>query len=242
MKLIPRDEALARLFINLVLGTDQEGPFLLTFAAVAVIGLLLVAAWAGTPARELLGVVVVGLLCLGLVALVRPTVLGPQRTLVPFLPFTALMLAIAGRLPTALAAALSLGCLAQQVPTWSATSPVDRLVASLAPMVSRGWTVCAVGIYGPELDYKLRLHDSRAQVLLFPADVARHRGWHDDSEPSDAALREEAARLTAARSEPTLFVLPYGARASAALASDLHRLGAVEWGRSAFVQVFALNP
>jgi len=242
VRLLPRDEALARLLMNLVLGVDQDRPFLLIFAALGLSAVLLVAAWSGSPARELLGVIVVGLAGLGLLALVRPTVLGPQRTLVSFIPFTALMLAMAGWRPALLAGLLSLWCLAQQVPTWIANTAVDRLAASLAPMVSQGWTVCAVGIYGPELEYKLRLDDSRARVLLFPADVARHRGWHDDSEPSDTALREEAAAITAGRSEPTLFVLPYGARASGALGSELRRLGTVEWGRSAYVEVVALRP
>lgn len=243
-RLIPLPQAAARVFVNMVLGVDQDAaPWLglLLAAGVVLVAAFGLAARRAGAARELAGVVAVGALGVALLAVAKPFTLGPSRTAVAFVPLTALLIALVGRTATLASGAVSLACLAQQAPGWAAATPVDRLAASLVPMASAGWSVCAVGIYGPELDYKLRRAEPRAEVLFFPSDMNRHRGWHDDRQPATDVLRAEAASMVA-RSGPRLFVLPFGSRASAALGAELARHDALSWGKSAYVEVVALRP
>jgi hypothetical protein len=242
VNLIPRVEAVQRVFVNLALATDQEVP--LWLAALVGLGVLQVFLLARAARRsdvvlDLLGVIVLGAACLVALALVRPTVLGPGRVAVSFVPLVALAVGTSGMGPTALSLAAAVACLFQQAPGWSAASPVDRLADSLVPSVRSGWSVCAVGIYGPELDYKLRLAVPGARVRIFPSDVARHRGWHDDAAPADHTLQAEA-RAAVEEPRPRLFVLPWGARASGALGRELRVRGGQPWGRSAYVEIVAL--
>ncbi|MGA7992528.1 MAG: hypothetical protein WCC53_13905, partial [Thermoanaerobaculia bacterium] len=82
-------------------------------------------------------------------------------------------------------------------------------------------TIAAVGYWGPELDYRLARAGAPSRVVLFPSAVAAHPGWYREEDLTDEVLGREADALLASPSRPTVFVLPRGSRASAALASRL---------------------
>jgi len=79
-----------------------------------------------------------------------------------------------------------------------------------------------VGFWGPELDYRFRRAGLFRKVVFFPSAVTRHPGWYDEKEAPDASLRAEAMALSEpSAARPSLFVLPRGSRASAALSASL---------------------
>jgi hypothetical protein len=100
----------------------------------------------------------------------------------------------------------------------SAGALLARLLEAPAPA---GRRILAVGYWGPELDYRLQRAGAPARVALFPSAVAAHPGWYHEEEIPNATLASEANAVLSGLGAPTLFVLPRGSRASAAIASRL---------------------
>jgi len=208
--------------VNLAFGlTPPEG----TLAIFVPLSLLLLAAillagWKGALRPAVL-VLAVGLpLLLAGHFLVR-TLLLPERPAVLFLPYVALLLAGAPRPAAVLSALASLAGLVLLARAAVRPSPGEALLNVLLPLVREGRTVCAAGLVGPELDYRLARAGLPGRVVLFPSDVARHRGWLDEAQLSPDRLAVEARGLLSSPSRPRLFVLPKGSRASAALGAAL---------------------
>ncbi len=217
----PQGEALSRFAIDLALSFDARGPRLSLLAVLALLlfAALLVVSFRG-PLRPVAAVLATGLLVLLAAQLATGTLVLPERTAMPFLPLVSLLLAGAPlplSLPVAAASFLSL---AVKLPASRGTSPSEALAQALAPAARRGQRICAVGLWGPELDYRLRAAGVPAPVVLFPSDVAQHRGWYAEGERDDRRYESEAAALVARR-EADLFVLPLGSRAADALRAAL---------------------
>ncbi len=217
-----RDAAIA-FPANLAFGVEPAGSLLVPLAAlgaIVVLGLLL---------RERRGVlsplaaVLAGsLVFLALAQAATGALLLPGRTAVVFLPYVALLLASAPPAVPAVAALTGLAFLAHTLPTLAGPSPGEMLARLLEAPARSGRTIVAAGGYwGPELAYRLARAGVPGHVVLFPSAAAAHPGWYDEAELQDAALAREADALLAAPERPTVFVLPRGSRASAALAARL---------------------
>jgi uncharacterized membrane protein len=145
----------------------------------------------------------------------------PGRTAVVFLPLVALLLAAAPAGVPLAAGALSLAFLVRALPDLAGPSPGETLARLLETPARARKTIAAVGYWGPELDYRLARAGAPSRVVLFPSAVAAHPGWYREEDLTDEVLGREADALLASPSRPTVFVLPRGSRASAALASRL---------------------
>jgi hypothetical protein len=154
-----------------------------------------------------------------------------------FLPLVALLLAGAPVAVPVLSAAASTVGLALALRTAAAPTPGGTLAALLLPRLRDGRSVCAPGLWGPELDYLLARAGFPGRVFLFPSDVTRHRGWYHEEEISEGRLREEARALLAAPGRPRLVVLPRGLRASAALNAALGAEAVTPVASNVFVDV-----
>jgi Dolichyl-phosphate-mannose-protein mannosyltransferase len=159
------------------------------------------------------------LVLLALAQLAMGSLVLPGRTAVVFLPFVALLLASAPAGVPLAAGTLSAAFLARALPDLAGPSPRETLARFLETPARAGKTIAAVGYWGPELDYRLSRAGAPGRVVLFPSAVAAHPGWYREEEISATRLAAEAEAALAAPLSPTIFVLPRGSRASAALAS-----------------------
>jgi uncharacterized membrane protein len=214
--------ALRRFPANLAFGAPAGGP---AMAVLGVAGALLLAAlltreWRGVlaPVARVLGF---SLALLALAELGAGTLVLPERTAVVFLPFAALLLAAAPPFVPAVAGTLSTALLALWLPRAMEPSPGAFLSRLLEAPVRAGRRVLAAGYWGPELEYRLARAGAPGRVVLFPSAVAAHPGWYHEEELKDATLAAEADAILSTPRAPTLFVLPHGLRASAAIVSRL---------------------
>jgi uncharacterized membrane protein len=207
---------------NLAFGAPAGGP---AMTALGVAGALLLAAlfaraWRGafSPVTRVLGL---SLALLALAELGAGTLVLPERTALVFLPFAVLLLAAAPPFVLAAAGTLATALLALWLPRAVEPSPGALLSRLLEAPARAGRRVLAAGYWGPELDYRLTRIGVPGRVVLFPSAVAAHPGWYHEEEISDARLAAEADAALAVPPSPTIFVLPRGSRASAALVSRL---------------------
>jgi uncharacterized membrane protein len=207
---------------NLAFGAPAGSPMMtaLGAAGVLLLAVLLARAWRGvfSPVARVL-VISLALLAAGQFA--AGSLVLPERTAVVFLPLAALLLADAPPAVPALAGTLSAALLALWLPRAAEPSPGELLARLLEAPARGGRLVLAAGYWGPELDYRLARAGAPGRVVLFPSAVAGHPGWYREEEISASQLAAEADAALAAPVLPTIFVLPRGSRASAALASRL---------------------
>ena len=207
---------------NLAFGAPAGGP---AMAVLGVTGAVLLAAlvareWRGVlaPVTRVFGL---SLALLALAEFGAGTLVLPERTALVFLPFAALPLAAAPPFVPAAAGTLATALLALWLPRAAEPSPGALLARLLETPARAGRRVLAAGYWGPELDYRLARAGAPGRVVLFPAAVAVHPGWYREEEFPDATLAAEADAILSAPRAPTLFVLPRGSRASAAITSRL---------------------
>ena len=207
---------------NLAFGIEASGALGLPLA---ILGGALVLALLLRERRGVLSPVAAvlsgSLVLLALAQIVSGALVLPGRTAVVFLPFVALLLASAPAGVPLAAGALAGAFLARALPDVAGPSPGEALARLLETPARVGKTIAAVGYWGPELDYRLARAGAPKGVVLFPSAVAAHPGWYREEEIPDETLAHEAEALLGLPSRPTVFVLPRGSRASAALASRL---------------------
>lgn len=201
-----------------------------------LLGVALFAAWRGSF-RPVAAVFLVGVFLLLLAHLAVRAVLLPERPAVFFLPFVALLFAEAPRPVPLLSAAASLAGLTLALRGVATVSPGETLAGIVRPLVAEGRSVCAVGLWGPELDYRLARAGLPGRVVLFPSDIARHPGWYREEEIESARLLTEARALVASPSRPALFVLPAGSLAAAALRAAVEPLRPRPLAANAFLDI-----
>jgi uncharacterized membrane protein len=224
--------------VNLAWGLAPPAGFLAPLVPLSLLlfAVALVAAFRG-PLRPAASVFAAGLLFLGIAGLAARSLLLPERPAVLFLPLVALLFAGAPRAVPLLSGAASAAGLVLTLRATPGPSPGGTLAALLVPRLRDGRSVCAPGLWGPELDYRLARAGLPGRVVLFPSDVERHRGWYREGGISDERLRSEAQALVAAPRRPRLFVLPRDLRASAALEAASRSLPVVPVASNAFVRV-----
>ena len=178
--------------------------------------------------RERLGVLspvaavlATSLVLLGAAQLATGALVLPGRTAVVFLPFVAFLLASAPPAVPVGAGLLAAGFLARALPEIAGPSPGELLARLLETPARAGKSIAAAGYWGPELDYRLARAGAPGRVVFFPSAVGAHPGWYREDEIPDGVLAGEAGALLASPGRPTVFVLPRGSRASAALAARL---------------------
>ncbi len=207
---------------NLAFGVEPAGPLA---APLAVLGGMVVAALLLRERRGVLspvaGVLAGSLALLALAHAATGSVVLPGRTAVVFLPLVALLLASAPPAVPLGAGLLALTFLAKRLPELSGPSPGETLARLLDAPARAGKTIAAAGYWGPELDYRLARAGAPGRVVLFPSAVSAHPGWYREEEIPDETFAREAERLLSPPLRPTVFVLPRGSRASAAIASRL---------------------
>ncbi len=207
---------------NLVFGAPAGGPAMALLGATGAILLaaLLTREWRGVlaPVARVLGL---SLLLLALAELGAGTLVLPERTALVFLPFAALLLAAAPPFVPAAAGTLATALLALWLPRAVEPTPGALLARLLEAPAAAGRSILAVGYWGPELDYRLARAGAPGRVILFPSAVCAHPGWYHEEEIPNATLAAEAGEILSAPRAPTLFVLPRGSRASAAITSRL---------------------
>ena len=207
---------------NLVFGAPAGGPAMAALGAAGALLLaaLLTRAWRG-PFSPVARVLAVSLGLLALAVLGASTLVLPERTALVFLPFAALLLAAAPPFVPAAAGTLATALLVLWLPRAAEPSPGELLARLLEAPARAGRRVLAAGYWGPELDYRLARAGAPGRVVLFPSAVAAHPGWYREEELQNATLAAEADAILSAPRAPTLFVLPRGSQASAAIASRL---------------------
>ena len=231
------DRAPLQFPVNLVFGlTPGPGLTVLLPFALLLLGAGLFFAWR-SPLRPLASILTTGLLLLALAHLLAGPFLLPERPAVLFLPLIALLIAGAPRAVSLLSAAASIAGLVTLLRGGSVPSPGEALATLLKPEMKTGQTVCAVALWGPELDYRLTRAGFPNRVVLFPSDVARHPGWFEESEIETVRLAAEARALFASEARPTLFVLPGNSRTAAALRVEMAPLAPRRRAANTFVDV-----
>jgi hypothetical protein len=207
---------------NLAFGAPAGGP---AMAALGAAGAVLLAAllareWRGVfaPVARVFGL---SLALLALAEFAAGTLVLPERTALVFLPFAALLLAAAPPFVPVAAGTVATALLALWLPRAAEASPGALLARLLEAPARAGRRILAAGYWGPELDYRLQRAGAGGRVILFPSAVAAHPGWYHEKELQDATLAAEAEAVLSAPRAPTLFVLPRGSRASAAITSRL---------------------
>jgi hypothetical protein len=215
-------------FVNLVFGAQvpEKALVVLLPASLLLLAVLLFFSRKG-PFAVVAGALATGLLLLGAAQAATGLVLLAERSALPFLPYVALLLGAAPvmlSLPVGVAAA---AWLFVRLPPLVAASPGESLASLLLPRVRQGARVCAVGLWGPELDYRFRRAGLFDKVVLFPSVVRRHPGWYREEDVPETSLRVEAVELSRpSPRRPSLFVLPRNSRATGALAASLRPYGA----------------
>lgn len=235
-------ETLKELAMNLGLlldsGSEAPGVWLWGAGVVALLALFVSAFRSG--ARDLAaGVLLAGAALVSLGALGAVPLL-PERAVVLLLPQAVLL---AGALPGAARAALlavSLAFLPGSVLRATRPIPSQNLAGVLLPHVRGGAHVLAVGLWGPELSYRLARAGYPDRVTLFPSDVARHPGWFVEELVPPSRRRREAAAVVSAAPPPHLVVLPHGSPASNALRRELAGRGE-SVGGNGLVEVFRVR-
>lgn len=207
---------------NLAFGAPAGGS---AMVALGIAGALLLVAlltreWRGVlaPVSRVLGL---SLALLALAELGAGALVLPERTALVFLPFFVLLLAAAPPFIPLAAGTLATALLALWLPRAAEPSPGALLARLLEARARSGRLILAVGSWGPELDYRLQRAGAPGRVILFPSAVAAHPGWYHEAEIPNATLAAEAGGILSAPRAPTLFVLPRGSRASAAITSRL---------------------
>jgi uncharacterized membrane protein len=207
---------------NLVFGAPTGGPMMTALGAAGALLLaaLLTRVWRGvtSPVARVLGL---SLALLALAELGPGALVLPERTALVFLPLVVLLLAAAPPFVPAAVGTLATALLALWLPRAAEPSPGALLARLLEAPARSGRLILAAGAWGPELDYRLQRARAPGSVLLFPSAVAAHPGWYHERELPDAALAAEAVAVLSSPRAPTVFVLPRGSRASAAIASRL---------------------
>ncbi|MFI5119411.1 MAG: glycosyltransferase family 39 protein [Thermoanaerobaculia bacterium] len=207
---------------NLVFGAPAGSPAMtaLGVAGAVLLAALLTREWRGVlaPVARVLGL---SLALLALAEFGALSLLLPERTAFVFLPFAALLLAAAPPFVPAAAGTLATALLALWLPRVLEPSPGVLLARLLEVPARAGRVILVVGYWGPELDYRLARAGAPGRVILFPSTVAAHPGWYHEEEVPNATLVAEADAVLSPPRAPTLFVLPRGSRASAAIASRL---------------------
>ena len=161
------------------------------------------------------------LVLLALAQLATGALVLPGRTAVVFLPLVALLLACAPPGVPLGAGAIATAFLVRACTNLAGASPGELLARLLEAPARSGRTIVAAGYWGPELDYRLARLGAAGHVVFFPSSVTAHPGWYREEDLPDEALGLEATALLASPERPTVFVLPRGSRASAALATRL---------------------
>lgn len=240
----PPAETASRFLANLAFGVDPTGGWILPLAilGLATLGLALLrarTALATVPAVSplLLG----GVALLFLLQAVTGAALLPQRSALPFLPLACLVLAGA-RPPAGAALLVVLGAWVARLLAPPTVNPGTELARTLLPLARQGATVCAPGLWGPDLDYRLAAGGAPGRVLLFPSEVARHRGWFDDDDADPAALAVEAEALVSRPDAPRLWVIPTAGKAAGALGDALDGRSTRILGRAPLFTVVSLAP
>jgi uncharacterized membrane protein len=207
---------------NLAFGVEPAGVGAL---GLSVLGAALVVALLLRERRGVLSPVAAVLAgSLGLLAVAQVAtgaLVLPGRTAVVFLPFVALLLASAPPAVPLGAGLLASVFLVRRLPELAGPSPGETLARLLEAPARAGKSIAAAGYWGPELDYRLARAGAPGRVVLFPSAVAAHPGWYREEEIADETFAREAEALLASPARPTVFLLPRGSRASAALASRL---------------------
>jgi len=207
---------------NLAFGAPAAGPAMAALGAAGALLLaaLLVRAWRGafSPVAR---VFTLSLALLALAGLGAGAFVLPERTALVFLPFAVLLIAAAPPFVPAVVGTLAMALLALWLPRAAEPTPGVLLSRLLEAPALAGRRILAAGYWGPELDYRLQRAGAKDRVILFPSAVAAHPGWYHEEELRNAALAAEAEAVLSAPRAPTLFVLPRGSRASAAIVSRL---------------------
>jgi uncharacterized membrane protein len=207
---------------NLAFGVEPAGA---ATTPLAVLGGALVLALLFRERRGILSPVAAvlsgSLVLLALAQLATGALVLPGRTAVVFLPLVALLLACAPPAVPLAAGALATAFLIRACANLAGASPGELLARLLEAPARSGRTIAAAGYWGPELEYRLARLGAPGHVVLFPSSVAAHPGWYREEDLEDETLGREAAALLASPERPTVFVLPRGSRASAALATRL---------------------
>jgi len=207
---------------NLAFGAPAGEPAMAALGAAGALLLaaLLARAWRGafSPVAR---VFALSLFLLALAGLGAGALVLPERTALVFLPFAALLLAAAPPFVPTAAGTLAAALLALWLPRAAEPTPGVLLARLLEAPALAGRRILAAGYWGPELDYRLQRAGAPGRVVLFPSAVAAHPGWYHEEELRNSALAAEAEAILSAPQAPTLFVLPHGSRASAAIASRL---------------------
>lgn len=207
---------------NLAFGAPPGAPAISVLAAAGTILLVALSAreWRGVLSQVArpLGL---ALFLLAFAQLASGSLVLPGRTALVFLPFAALLLAGGPPFVPVAAGAVATALLALWLPRAVEPAPGELLARTLETPAKAGRRVLAVGFWGPELDYRLARAGAAGRVALFPSAVAAHPGWYREEAIPNATLAAEAEAALAASPSPTLFVLPRGSRASAALAARL---------------------
>jgi uncharacterized membrane protein len=207
---------------NLAFGAPAGGPAMVALgvAGAVVLVALLTREWRGVlaPVARVLGL---SLALLALAELGVGDLVLPERTALVFLPFFVLLVAAAPPFVPLAVGTLATALLALWLPRAAEPSPGALLARLLEAPARAGRLILAAGSWGPELDYRLQRAGTPGRVLLFPSAVAAHPGWYHEEEIPNATLEAEAEAVLSVPRAPTLFILPRGLRASAAIASRL---------------------
>src|SRR5262249_7290639 len=127
-----------------------------------------------------------------------------------------------------------------KLPASVGVSPGEALARAVANDARRGRRICAAGLWGPELDYRLRASGLVDRVVLFPSDVARHRGWYVEEDADGPRFSRRAADLVARRAA-ALWVVRSGTRAGDALRAALSPRAPARLLQSPFFEVVATS-
>lgn len=224
--------SVSHLLVNLVFGIEPRDPRVVF--VLALLGLVFIALVSRAALRrgavELLGVLALALGLLALASLRLPALLLPERSALLFLPLVALLVSVAGaRWSLGLGAVALAGLLVSMLVPRS-PSGGERLARQLLPLARSDRTICVVGLWGPELRYRLAAAGAPGTIELFPSVIEEHPGWYREESLTDERLRAEARALMARSNRPELFILPRGHRASDALAAELARFRPVTVG------------
>ncbi len=235
-------QAPRQFFVNLAFGLQPpDGALAVCVPAALVFLAALLLLSRNGPLRPVTLVLAAGLVLLGIGQIATGAVVLPERAALPFLPFVVLLAAGAPRLLGLGSGAISLAGLAVGLPAMVAPSPGQELARLLVPAVSRGDKVCAVGLWGPELDYRLQRNGLPDRVVFFPPQVAAHPGWYDEKTLSADSLTNEAKALVLSPARPSIWVLPRGSKATAALVPLLNKLPATRLMSSPLIEVVKIR-
>ncbi len=239
----PLGERALQVAANLGLGLSVEpvparllGPLAMVLLFVAFLGRR---AGARVPAAApLLGGLV---LLVPLLAFSRSALLA-DRTALVFLPFVALVLAEARTVVPLAAGPAAAAVLAASIPGWLRPTAAAELAVTLAPQVRAGARVVAAGLWGPELAYRLAREGLTGRVTFYPAVIALHPGWYEESEVSVESLESEAGTVVGATAGRTFFVLSPTTRSGRVLLGEVALAGGERVAAAGVFEVWTIGP